>query len=140
MKAPKHASLLLFAILITLGVFLYLRGAFDTIEEENSEKFNNAAKSNPLASMIDMNEYMKLSTEEKEKYIAKLTSAQQAAIVRAATSKYVAMKNKDKPNLKQLIPITDFMKMNESEQAKYIDNLKPKHRDSLQYAMLQYLS
>ena len=140
MKAPKYASLLLFAIFVSLGVFLYLRGAFDTIEEEKSEKFNDAAKSNPLASMIDMNEYMKLSTEEKEKYIAKLSAAQQAAIVRAATVKYSAMKSKEKPNLKQLIPITDFMKMNESEQIKYIDNLKPKHRDSLQYAMLQYLS
>ena len=140
MKAPKHASLLLFAILITLGVFLYLRGAFDTIEPEKSEKFNDANKSNPLAPMIDMNEYMKLSTEEKEKYIAKLSSAQQAAIVRAATNKYVAMKSKEKPNLTQLIPITDFMKMNESEQTKYVDNLKPKHRESLQFAMLQYLT
>lgn len=140
MKVPKYASLLLFAILITIGVFLYLRGAFDTIEPENSEKFNDASKSNPLAYMIDMNEYMKLSTEEKEKYIAKLTSAQQAAIVRAATNKYVAMKNKEKPNLTQLIPITDFMKMNESEQTKYIDNLKPKHKDSLHFAMLQYLT
>ncbi len=140
MKAPKHAPLLLFAIFITLVVFLYLRGAFDIIEPKKSEKFNDNTNTNPLASMIDMNEYMKLSTDEKEKYIAKLSSAQQAAIVRAATNKYVAMKSKDRPNLKQLIPITDFMKMNESEQTKYVDNLKPKHRESLQFAMLQYLT